>query len=60
MTIEEQFEHLILCSVWDLNGSKDLIEAFRAKLSTTVRIIDEEFGDSNEVIERKHKCWNGE
>ena len=59
MNIEEQFEQLIVCTVWDINGSKDLIEAFRKKLATAVRIIDEEFGNSDVEIERRHKYWEG-
>ena len=60
MNIEEQFAQLIACAVWDVNESKDLIEAFRKKLATAVRIIDEEFGNSDVEIERRHKYWEGE
>lgn len=60
MTIQEQFEEMIACSVWDMNESKDLIDAFRKKLATAVRIIDEEFGNSDVEIERRHKFWEGE
>lgn len=60
MTIQEQFEEMIACSVWDMNASKDLIDAFRKKLATAVRIIDEEFGNSDVEIERRHKFWEGE
>ena len=60
MNIEEQFEQLIVCAVWDVNENKDLIEAFRKKLATAVRIIDEEFGNSDIEIERRHKYWEGE
>lgn len=58
MNIEEQFEQLISCfSDTEIDANKDLIESFRSKLETAVRIIDEEFGDSDTKIEFEHKFY---